>query len=256
MVAALLGVLASFPAAATAAPGVQRVDAHSGARAYWTPARMRAAEPVEAAEITSLGGGAPAPADAANPSFVGPAEVGAPAPATLRSGSRHRHQALPHRLGERGDHRPDRPSVLARTARSSSRSSAAPPPATTSARAPPSTAATAAWSGPPGHCVYDNEAGGGYSKNFVFVPAYKDGSSPYGEWPAKKLATTVPWRSDANIRYDLAAAVVRRDSSGRRLQDVVGAAGIGFSQPRFQDLDAIGYPADPVAVPPHLEFDG
>ena len=105
-----------------------------------------------------------------------------------------------------------------------------------------------------GHCIYDYEQSGpgGFSSNFVFVPGYKEGVAPYGEWPAKKLGTTAGWKSEGNIRSDLGAAVVTRDATGRKLADVVGATGIGFSQPRAQTLQAFGYPAEQ----PPLEFTG
>ena len=102
-----------------------------------------------------------------------------------------------------------------------------------------------------GHCVYP-EGGSGFVTNWTFVPAYHEGTAPFGEWPAKRLATTGPWEGAANIKYDLGAAVVRTSAEGTKLQNVVGARGIGFDQPREQTYQAIGYPA----VPPPLEFTG
>ena len=94
-----------------------------------------------------------------------------------------------------------------------------------------------------GHCVYDVEDGAGKATNFIFVPAYESHATPYGVWPAKSLSTTRQWKQTGNLRYDLGAAVVRRDH-GRRLQSVVGARGVGFSQPRDQSFDIFGYPAE------------
>ena len=103
-----------------------------------------------------------------------------------------------------------------------------------------------------GHCVYDLESGSGYVANWLFVPGYEDESKPFGEWPAKRLATTAGYRTSANLRYDLGAAVVTQNESGQRLQDVVGARGIGFDQPRDHGYAAYGYPAK---APP-AEFTG
>ena len=98
-----------------------------------------------------------------------------------------------------------------------------------------------------GHCVYDaGEESEGFTNQFVtnfnFVPAYEDGEAPFGEWAAKRLATTDGWRRNANLHFDLGAAVVRK-LGGRKLQSRVGARGIGFYQPRDRLLRAIGYPA-------------
>jgi V8-like Glu-specific endopeptidase len=256
LVVAVAATLALLPGGAAASPGMERVDAHTGARAYWTPARMRAAEPVDPVDVASLGGGVPAPAaGAAAPSFVGPADAGAPAAAALRSGGSGAARRLfpnPHR-DEITD--PAAPEFRAHgKVFFTVKRGTEPGDYVCSGTAVNSRNRSVVWTA--GHCIYDNEAAGGYSRNFVFVPGYKDGSSPYGEWPAKKVATTAGWRYDANIRYDLGAAVVTRDSSGRKLQNVVGATGIGFSQPRVQYLEAYGYPADPATIPPHPEFTG
>lgn len=94
-----------------------------------------------------------------------------------------------------------------------------------------------------GHCVFDTD-GGGFATNWVFVPAYSAAGAPFGEWPARRLATTKGWKRSASIRYDLGAAVVASDTSGRRLGDVVGGRGIAFDQPRDQRYLAYGYPAE------------
>ena len=46
-----------------------------------------------------------------------------------------------------------------------------------------------------------------------------------------------------NFRYDIGVAVVGRNDNGQRLQAVVGARGIGFSQPRDQNYDRLRLPA-------------
>jgi hypothetical protein len=94
-----------------------------------------------------------------------------------------------------------------------------------------------------GHCVNDAEFNGGFATNFEFVPGYRNGQRPFGEWVARELFTTSGWRSNDNIRLDLGAAVVGRDTEGRGVQDVVGARGIAFNQPRNQTFVAFGYPA-------------
>lgn len=103
-----------------------------------------------------------------------------------------------------------------------------------------------------GHCVFDLESGNSFATNWIFVPGFSVEGEPFGEWPAKRLATTTGWKASSNIRYDLGAAVVTKNATGQRLQEVVGARGIGFDQPRDQNYAAYGYPAE---APP-LEFTG
>jgi V8-like Glu-specific endopeptidase len=94
-----------------------------------------------------------------------------------------------------------------------------------------------------GHCAYEL-SGGGYVKNWAFVPAYQDGAAPFGEWPAKRLLVTGRYHRAADLRYDFAAANVARNASGQSVEDVVGARGIAFSQPRAQRFTAYGYPIE------------
>jgi V8-like Glu-specific endopeptidase len=94
-----------------------------------------------------------------------------------------------------------------------------------------------------GHCVHDLlEFGGGYATNFEFVPGYRDGQKPFGEWTATKLLTTTGFINSEDERFDAGAAIVNRDGNGRGIQDAVGARGIAFNQPRNQFYQAFGYP--------------
>ena len=92
-----------------------------------------------------------------------------------------------------------------------------------------------------GHCVYDAGGTDAFVTNFAFVPGYRNGNRPYGTWPAEALATTTGWQAE-NFNYDVAFANVAQ-VGGSELENVVGARGIGFNQPRDQDYDAFGYPA-------------
>jgi hypothetical protein len=93
-----------------------------------------------------------------------------------------------------------------------------------------------------GHCV--NEGPGAFATNWAFVPAYRDGSRPFGTWTARTLMTTSAWGNQGNISYDLGAAVMST-SGGAALTDVVGGRGIAFNYNRNQFYTAFGYPAAP-----------
>lgn len=92
-----------------------------------------------------------------------------------------------------------------------------------------------------GHCV--NEGPGAFATNWVFVPAYNNGSAPYGRWAATRLFTSSQWASRGDMTYDVGFAVIGRNSAGKAIADVVGATGIQFGAARGQYYRSYGYPA-------------
>jgi hypothetical protein len=90
-----------------------------------------------------------------------------------------------------------------------------------------------------GHCVHDGASN--FHTNWTFVPAYADGSRPYGTWTARALLTTSGWASSGDFSYDNGAAVV--SPNGSNLTDVVGGRNIAFNTARNQQYAAHGYPA-------------
>jgi V8-like Glu-specific endopeptidase len=92
-----------------------------------------------------------------------------------------------------------------------------------------------------GHCV--NEGPGAYVTNFAFVPAYSNGSGPYGTWTAKTLLTTSQWASSGDFDYDVGFAVMNTNGSGQSLTEVTGSYTPAFNAPRNQTMKAFGYPA-------------
>jgi hypothetical protein len=93
-----------------------------------------------------------------------------------------------------------------------------------------------------GHCL--NEGPGAFATNFAFVPAYRDGSRPFGTWTARTLMTTSAWANGGDFSYDVGAAVMNT-SGGSALTDVVGGRGISFNYNRNQFYTSFGYPAAP-----------
>jgi V8-like Glu-specific endopeptidase len=93
-----------------------------------------------------------------------------------------------------------------------------------------------------GHCV--NDGANEFHTNWAFVPAYADGSRPYGTWIARRLLTTTGWATSGDFSYDNGAAVVNL-SGGRALTDVVGGRNPAFNYTRQQTYAAHGYPAAP-----------
>ena len=93
-----------------------------------------------------------------------------------------------------------------------------------------------------GHCL--NEGPGAFATNWAFVPAYRDGSRPFGTWTARTLMTTSAWANSGDISYDVGAAVMNT-SGGSALTDVTGGRGIAFNYNRNQYYTSFGYPAAP-----------
>ena len=196
--------------------------------AYWTPDRMRAADPLPP-RTANTGSATAEPAGA--PVHVAPASAGEQPAAALRRGplgvasafSPGDEQRSPNRIHGR---------VFATSPTDGDYSCSG-----TAVNSPSRSLVVTA-----GHCVYLN---GEWSVNFMFVPGYRDGRSPYGRWAGTKLRAPPQWVSAENISFDIGMVTVGRNLSGRGVQDVVGARGIGFNQPRNQTYTSYGYPAEP-----------
>jgi V8-like Glu-specific endopeptidase len=242
VVAGVAAALGFAPASATAdaAPTAVAKAVHRDAdavREYWTPRRMRAAEPAglrlgASGRVT----GAPlgTPSASAKPARVpaSRAAVDASAASTRFPERVHGKVFLTISGGSQpGDY-------------------------VCSATVVASNAHTLAWTA--GHCVHDPEFGGGFASNWAFVPAFRNGERPFGTWPARELFTTRGWSQDINIRQDIGAARLARDQQGRGIEDVLGARGIAFNGSRTHGITAFGYPAltNPLSFPPRFDFDG
>ena len=92
-----------------------------------------------------------------------------------------------------------------------------------------------------GHCV--NEGPGSYYTRFQFVPAYRDGQAPYGEFPAPELLTTDDWQTGGEYGVDVGAGIPAENASGDTLSEAVVERSIVFNEPRNQAYKLYGYPA-------------
>jgi hypothetical protein len=90
-----------------------------------------------------------------------------------------------------------------------------------------------------GHCV---KYQGAWHTDWIFVPAYDNGTAPYGQWSARSTLSTPQWVQSEDMNYDVGAAVVNQ-LNGQSLGQVVGGQGLAFNQPRNQSMYAFGYPA-------------
>lgn len=190
--------------------------AQAEARSYWTPARLRAAVPVEKlmpkARIRSA-----LPVRLGAPTVVQPTAATAAAP--VNAGSAWTFGGAIVKTEGRV--------FFLYGGRKASCSGTA----VTSANK--STVITA------GHCV---RLGGAWHTNWVFVPAYNNGTAPYGTWTARLTSALPQWVASEAFSYDVGVAVVN-SLGGKLLTDVVGGQGITFSSALLKQVYAFGYPA-------------
>jgi V8-like Glu-specific endopeptidase len=223
------GALAS-PAGAAPAPGADARSVSAGAqqqaRDFWTPARMRAATPLD---LVTVGGHV----DRGFAPRKGPATTVAPsAPkATADAADAAGVMAFPSGGGQWGGGG----AVVTTAGRVfftyQGRTASCSGNAVTSANK--STVITA------GHCV---KLEGAWHTNWVFVPGYHDGQSPYGRWTASKTLSTPQWTASEDINYDVGAAVVA-PLDGKLLTDVVGGQGLAFNTGYNVAMYSFGFPA-------------
>jgi hypothetical protein len=101
-----------------------------------------------------------------------------------------------------------------------------------------------------GHCAIDPETGTKTNSEMIFIPGYRNGTAPYGVWPAEFFTTTETWKNTAkagsrpNEGGDVAFIGLSDNSEGEAIETVVGSLGIGFDQVCNQTYTQFGYPAE------------
>lgn len=91
-----------------------------------------------------------------------------------------------------------------------------------------------------GHCVKDGK--GAWADNWIFVPGYRDGDSPYGGYTARRMFTPDRWSRQADGEFDVAMVAVAQ-ADGRHVVDVAGGQRVAFGGPGETRAYAFGYPA-------------
>ncbi len=96
-----------------------------------------------------------------------------------------------------------------------------------------------------GHCVWDTLTGQ-WMQNFVFIPGYAGGTSPFRTYAATTLSTPAGFSRGGNLDYDVGLATVE----GNPQADLGGARQVAFGlRPFGREYTLFGYPADP--YPPY-----
>jgi V8-like Glu-specific endopeptidase len=97
-----------------------------------------------------------------------------------------------------------------------------------------------------GHCVSDGK--GHFFTNWVFVPATRMGSAPFGKWVWSAVTTTSTWFNGGGgvpNAQDVAVIVLAKNAAGQRIGSLTGYA--GFNTPDLyggQHVTVIGYPCN------------
>ena len=103
-----------------------------------------------------------------------------------------------------------------------------------------------------GHCVFDAPLPGTariWATNVAFVPGYRNGAAPFGVIPAIELRAPQGWvREEGDIAFDL-GAVNLAPGAGGEIQNWLGARGITFNRPdkKYKNnvFSIFGYPGQP-----------
>ncbi|MBI3161137.1 MAG: trypsin-like serine protease [Chloroflexi bacterium] len=98
------------------------------------------------------------------------------------------------------------------------------------------------------HCVYDSTNNRWFS-NWVFTPAYRNGSAPYGTFVATKCVVLTSWINLSGsfsingwTKYDVAVCKMGNNSSGQTLNTAVGYAGRQWNYGYVRHFHVMGYP--------------
>lgn len=99
------------------------------------------------------------------------------------------------------------------------------------------------------HCLYDTEAGHNHwHRNWLFAPAYRNGTSPYGNWTSRWARVLTAYVNAAGwssgIRYDVGLVRLSPNSLGRNVSYYTGYMGRSWNYGSVQNQTEIGYPAN------------
>lgn len=95
------------------------------------------------------------------------------------------------------------------------------------------------------HCVYDTNANVWYD-DWVFRPAWRNGTSPYGSFPWSSARVLNDWINASGTvrRYDVALILLGNNSAGNSVTYYTGWLGRSWNYSYVQHLFAFGYPSN------------
>jgi V8-like Glu-specific endopeptidase len=95
------------------------------------------------------------------------------------------------------------------------------------------------------HCLRTVGPAGHWYRDFVFVPAFKNGRHPFGRFVWDDARVLRGWAQSGpyNFNYDVGALVLRRNKHRQRVARAVGSVGVATSYTRRHYWYVYGYPA-------------
>ena len=222
--------------------GVKKLMKGSGAQAeakaletYWTPERMRAARPVERTATTSPEGKAQQRAQA----VVAGGAAGSVAPAKVAKAPSVKAAAA-----AKSDTSPQVSSPKLKPNHPAARTNGKVFFShdgwdyVCSAAIVNSEGKSLVWTA--GHCLAGDQE---WSYDVAFVPAYNNGSAPWGIWWARELTTTAGWFYYEDWAYDVGAMTMDLNPDvNASIANYLGAQGIKWNQSAKYKAAAFGYP--------------
>jgi V8-like Glu-specific endopeptidase len=95
------------------------------------------------------------------------------------------------------------------------------------------------------HCLHDGSGElEGCSEDVVFIPAYEDGSEPFGRWEFSDLVIDQSWYDNGDLRFDFGGVILNPNGSDQSVQEVVGSLGFAFNLDIEQHWFNIAYPSE------------
>lgn len=97
------------------------------------------------------------------------------------------------------------------------------------------------------HCLYDTSANRWVS-NFVFTPAYRNGATPFGTFPATECWILNAWINLSGspniqwVRWDVGVCKMGKNSAGQTLNNAVGSLGRRWNASYVRHFHTFGYP--------------
>lgn len=102
-----------------------------------------------------------------------------------------------------------------------------------------------------GHCVHSGRNGSnGFYRNFMFVPAYRNGNAPFGTWDWEWVTTTSAWSTGGGAVPNVADYAMfemrdrRVNGRNRKIADLTGHLGWKTNAAHPNHTHAIGYPVN------------
>ncbi|MFC8824735.1 trypsin-like serine peptidase [Streptomyces sp. NPDC057137] len=97
-----------------------------------------------------------------------------------------------------------------------------------------------------GHCVNTggaNGKAGQWMENWTYVPRYREGARPYGNFAAKEFRAFNGWINSKDFNWDV-AMVTTWQGSGGKIVNVTGGHGLSYNYDRAQAVTVFGYPVN------------